>query len=223
MPRTPLRQRILPSYTKGEEVTNMVSHIIGGAAGVLVLIASLILAIIHRDAWRIVTACIYGLTFINLYTISSVYHGLKVGTGKKVMQVIDHCAIYFFIAGTYTPILLCLLRPVYPGWAWVLFGIVWGLTALAATLTGIDLKQYKVLSMLCYIGMGWCIVIAIKPLLQVMPMPGFILLLAGGVVYSIGAVLYGMGKKHRYVHSLFHFFVLAGSILQALTILLYVM
>ena len=222
MKRTKLRDRLLPDYTKGEEITNMVSHIIGGAAGVIVLTLCLILSIWQKDGWKIVTGILYGLSFIQLYTISSVYHGLKPGMGKKVLQVIDHCSIYFFIAGTYTPILLCLMRPLLPGWAWTIFGIVWGLTALAATLTAIDLKKYKVLSMACYIGMGWCIVIALKPLLHVMALSGFMLLLAGGVLYTIGSVLYGLGKKHRYMHSIFHFFVLAGSVLQALCILLYV-
>ena len=223
MPRTKLRDRLLPDYTKGEEVTNMVSHIIGGAAGVCVLVICLVLAIMQRDGWKIVTGALYGVTFIQLYTVSSVYHGLRPGMGKKVLQVIDHCAIYFFIAGTYTPILLCLMRPVHPGWAWSIFGVVWGLTALAVTLTAIDLKRYKVLSMCCYIGMGWCIIAAIKPLLSVMPLPAFWLLLSGGVIYTLGSVLYGLGKKHRYMHSVFHIFVLAGSVLQALCILLYVM
>ena len=223
MKRTKLRDRLLPDYTKGEEITNMVTHIVGGALGILVMTFALILSISHRDPWGIVSAAIYGVSFIQLYTISSVYHGLRSGTGKKVLQVIDHCSIYLFIAGTYTPVVLCTLRPVHPGWAWTLFGIVWGLTALAVTLTAIDLKKYSKFSMVCYIGIGWCVVLAIKPLLQVMPMGGFVLLLLGGVTYSIGAVLYGFGKKRRYMHSLFHVFVLGGSVLQALCILLYVL
>lgn len=201
----------------------MVTHIVGGALGILVMTFALILSISHRDPWGIVSAAIYGVSFIQLYTISSVYHGLRSGTGKKVLQVIDHCSIYLFIAGTYTPVVLCTLRPVHPGWAWTLFGIVWGLTALAVTLTAIDLKKYSKFSMVCYIGIGWCVVLAIKPLLQVMPMGGFVLLLLGGVTYTIGAVLYGFGKKRRYMHSLFHVFVLGGSVLQALCILLYVL
>lgn len=223
MKRTKLRDRLLPDYTKGEEITNMVTHIVGGALGILVMTFALILSISHRAPWGIVSAAIYGVSFIQLYTISSVYHGLRSGTGKKVLQVIDHCSIYLFIAGTYTPVVLCTLRPVHPGWAWTLFGIVWGLTALAVTLTAIDLKKYSKFSMVCYIGIGWCVVLAIKPLLQVMPMGGFVLLLLGGVTYSIGAVLYGFGKKRRYMHSLFHVFVLGGSVLQALCILLYVL
>ena len=223
MNRTKLRDRLLPDYTKGEEITNMVTHIVGGAVGILVMTFALILSISHRNPWGIVSSAIYGVSFIQLYTISSVYHGLRSGTAKKVLQVIDHCSIYLFIAGTYTPVVLCTLRPLYPGWAWTLFGIVWALTALAVTLTAIDLKKYSKFSMVCYIGIGWCVLLAIKPLLQVLPMGGFVLLLLGGITYTIGAVVYGVGKKHRYMHSLFHVFVLGGSVLQALCILLYVL
>jgi len=200
----------------------MISHIVGGGLGVIVLLLCLWKGIAARSAWAIVSSVIYGVSFIQLYTISSVYHGLRPGTAKKVLQVIDHCSIYFFIAGTYTPVLLCLMRPVYPGWAWSLFGVVWGLAGLATVFTAIDLKKYAVLSMVCYIGMGWCVIAAIKQLLAVMPLPGLVLMLLGGITYTIGAVLYGLGKKHRYMHSVFHFFVLGGSAFQALSILLYV-
>ena len=200
----------------------MISHIVGGGLGVIVLLLCLWKGIAARSAWAIVSSVIYGVSFIQLYTISSVYHGLRPGTAKKVLQVIDHCSIYFFIAGTYTPVLLCLMRPVYPGWAWSLFGVVWGLAGLATVFTAIDLKKYAVLSMVCYIGMGWCVIAAIKQLLAVMPLPGLVLMLLGGITYTIGAVLYGPGKKHRYMHSVFHFFVLGGSAFQALSILLYV-
>lgn len=220
--RTKLRDRLLPDYTKGEEITNMVTHIVGGAAGILVLTFALILSIRSRSPWAIVSAAIYGVSFIQLYSLSSVYHGLRAGTGKKVLQVIDHCSIYLFIAGTYTPVVLCSLRPVYPGWAWTLFGIVWALAALAITLTAIDLKKYAKFSMACYVGIGWCVLLAIKPVMEVLATPGFVLLLLGGITYTIGAILYGLGKKRRYMHSLFHLFVLAGSVLQALCILLYV-
>lgn len=223
IPRTKLRDRLLPNYTRGEELTNMITHIVGGAVGILVLTFCLILSIMHRNPWAIVSGSIYGVFFILQYTISSIYHGMRAGTGKKVLQIIDHCSIYLFIAGTYTPIVLSALRPVHPGWAWTLFGVVWGLAALAITLTAIDLKKYAKFSMACYIGIGWCVIIAIKPVLEVLPTPGFILLLLGGITYTIGAILYGIGKKRPYMHSLFHVFTLAGSILQALCILIYVM
>ena len=127
----------------------MVSHIVGGGLGVIVLVVSVILSAVRQSPWAIFSSVIYGLSFIQLYTISSVYHGLRPGMGKKVLQVIDHCTIYLFIAGTYTPILLCALRPASPLLAWILFGVVWGLAALAIVLTAIDLKQFAVFSMIC--------------------------------------------------------------------------
>lgn len=201
----------------------MISHITGAALGIIVLVFSLILSFSPPNVWAIVSSFIYGVSFIQLYTISSIYHGLRLGTAKKVLQVIDHCSIYLFIAGSYTPVMLCCMRSVHPGWAWTILGLVWGLAALAITFTAIDLKQYAAFSMVCYIGMGWCVLMAMKPLMEVLALPGVVLLAAGGVVYTIGAALYGLGKKHRYMHSLFHVFVLAGSILQALCILLYVL
>lgn len=221
MKRTRLRDRRLPDYTRGEEIYNMVSHIVGGGLGVCVLVICLVISILRRNVWGIVGGAIYGISFIQLYTISSIYHGLHAGTAKKVLQVLDHCSIYLFIAGTYTPIMLCRLRPAYPGWAWGLLGAVWALAALAITLTAIDLKKYSAFSMVCYIGMGWCVIAGIKPMLAVMPAGGMALLVAGGVAYTLGAILYGLGVKHRYMHSVFHTFVVAGSVLHALCVILY--
>lgn len=223
MKRTMLRDRRLPDYTHGEEMFNMISHTVGGGLGVLVLIACLIISIIHKNSWGVVSGAIYGISFIQLYAMSSIYHGMKAGTAKKVLQVLDHCSIYLFIAGTYTPIMLCTLRPVYPVWAWGLLAVVWALAALAIALTAIDLKRFAVFSMICYIGMGWCVVVGIKPMLQVMARPGMVLLVSGGIAYTIGAVLYGVGSKYRYMHSVFHLFVVIGSVLHALCVLLYAM
>ena len=223
MKRTKLCDRSLPDYTHGEEIFNTVSHIVGGSFGIIALAACVLRSALYGDAWGVVGSAIYGASMILLYTISSVYHGLSHPTGKKVMQIIDHCTIYLLIGGTYTPILLSAIRPVSPGWAWTLFGIVWGLAAMAATLTAIDLKKYAILSMACYIGMGWCIVIAADTAIKAIPLPGLLWLLAGGVAYTVGAVLYGLGKKHRYMHSVFHLFVVAGSILQFICILFYIL
>ena len=222
MTRTKLADRQLPDYTKGEERFNMISHIVGGGLGVVMLVLGVVFAALHRDPWAVVSCAIYGASLITLYTISSIYHGLRPVRAKKVMQVLDHCTIYFLIAGTYTPILLCAVRRVDPVMAWVLFGIVWGLAGLAATLTAIDLKKYQVFSMVCYIGIGWCVVFAARQMLQAVAVPGLVLLLAGGVAYTVGAVLYGIGKTRRYMHSVFHLFVLAGSILQFFCIFFYV-
>ena len=160
---------------------------------------------------------------IALYTASSVYHGLHPNMGKKVLQVIDHCTIYALIAGTYTPIVLCSIAPVRPWIGWGLLILEWGLAALAITLTAIDLKKYNVFSMICYIGMGWAILPFLKLMTELLTMPGFWLLLSGGIAYTIGAVLYGIGSKKRWMHSVFHIFVVLGSLLQFLCILLYVL
>ncbi len=222
MKRTPLRERLLPDYSKCEERLNTLTHTVGAAFGIIALVLCLIISVRHSSVWAAVSSAIYGCSMIALYTVSSVYHGLRRGTGKKVMQVLDHCTIYLLIAGTYTPIVLCAIRPVFPGWGWTLFGIVWGLAAMAAAFTAIDLKKYRVLSMCCYIGMGWCILIALKPTLECLPFAGFLWLLAGGISYTIGAVLYGVGKKKKYIHSLFHVFVVLGSVLQFVCIAGYV-
>ena len=219
--RTKLKDRPLPDYTKGDEIFNMVSHIVGGAIGIAALVLGIIISAIHRNGYGLAGSIVYGISMIVLYTMSSVYHGLRVGTAKRVMQVLDHCTIYLLIAGTYTPILLSAMRPIDPVASWVLLGIVWGLSAIAITLTAIDLKKYSVFSMICYIGMGWCIVFKIPLLIQAVGWGGFWLILLGGVCYTIGAVLYGMGRTKKYMHSIFHLCVVAGSVLQLLAILLY--
>lgn len=223
MERTPLINRTLPNYTKGEECMNMITHIVGGGLSIFILVICIITAAAHHNVWGVVSGAIYGFCLIALYSVSSVYHGLRTDTSKKVMQVIDHCTIYFLIAGTYTPILLSAMRPEYPVLSWVVFGAEWGFAFLGAALNGIDLKKYSKFSMICYIAMGWLIVAALKPTIAVLTMPGFLWLLAGGVAYTLGAVLYGLGKKKAYLHSVFHIFVIFGSILQAVSIIFYVL
>ena len=221
MKRTKLRDRLLPRYTFGEELFNMISHIVGGAMAVAVLISSVVISAVRGDAWAVVSSSIYGFSMIALYTVSSIYHGLRPGIAKRVFRVIDHCTIYFLIAGTYTPILLCSMRPRTPALAWTVFGIEWGLTAIAVTLTAIDLKKYQAFSMVCYIGMGWCIIMAIKPTVAALTLNGFLWILAGGLAYTVGAVAYGIGKKQKYMHSIFHLLVIMGSMLQFTGIILY--
>ena len=213
----------LPDYTRGEEITNMVTHIVGAAFAVAAIPLLVIMAALHHNPWAIVSGAIYGTTLLIMFTVSSVYHGLPVGNAKRVMRVIDHCDIYFLIAGTYTPILLAAIRPNNPALAWSIFGVEWALTAIAVTLNAIDLKRFEKVSMVCYIGMGWCVIAVLKTTIEAMTMSGFLWLLGGGVAYTIGAVLYGVGKKVRYIHSVFHVFVLIGSVLQFLAIIYYVM
>ena len=223
MLRTKLRDRILPLYTKGEEIFNMTSHIIGGGLGIVALVLCVVFAAIHHNVYGVVSSAIYGATLIILYTMSSIYHGLnKKLTAKKVFQVIDHCSIFLLIAGTYTPITLCTLREYNTALGWVIFGIIWALAVLGIVLNAIDLKKYKVFSMICYLGMGWCIIIKGSLLPQLLTTPGFILILLGGIAYTIGAILYGLGKKKKWMHSIFHIACVIGSLLHFMCILFFV-
>ena len=220
--RIKLADRQLPNYSKGEEIFNMVSHIVGGALGIAALVLCIITAAIgDSGAIGVVSSCIYGASLIALYTMSSVYHGLKPGMAKKVMQVLNHCTIYFLIAGSYTPVLLVCMREKYPTIAWGLFAVVWGCAVVACVLTAIDLRKYRVLSMVCYLAMGWVIIIFIKQTYEVVGTGGIVFLLSGGISYTIGSVLYGLGKKRKWMHSIFHLFILAGSVLHFFAIILY--
>ena len=221
MKRTKLADRRLPNYSKGEELMNMITHIVGGALGVAVLTLCVIRAALHGNVWGVVTSAIYGASMIALYTMSSVYHGMRPGMAKKVLQVLDHCTIYFLIAGTYTPIVLTAVRPVYPELGWGLFIFEWALAALATTLTAIDLKKYNVFSMICYIGMGWAVIPFAGKIIDTMSFNGFLFLLLGGISFTIGAVLYGIGSKKRWMHSVFHIFVVIGTLLQFFAVYFY--
>lgn len=219
--RTKLADRQLPNYSTGEEIMNTVTHIVGGAMGVAALTMCVMLAAQNRNIYGVIGSSIYGFCMIALYSVSSVYHGLRPGMGKKVMQVIDHCTIYFLICGTYTVIALSAIRPIYPKLGWLLLGFEWIMAIIATVLTAIDLKQYRGFSMICYIGMGWAIIPFAKVVMQVLTKPGFYLLLAGGIAYTIGAVLYGIGSKKKWMHSVFHIFVDIGSLLQFLCVAMY--
>ncbi len=224
MKRTKLRDRILPKYTKGEEIFNMTSHIVGGALGIVALVLCVVFAAVHGNGYGVVSGAIYGVTMIILYTMSSIYHGLNPKRkAKKVFQVLDHCSIYLLIAGSYTPFALCTLREYNTALGWTIFGVIWFVAILGIILNSIDIKKFRVFSMICYLVMGWCIVFRINLLPELLGTAGFVLLLLGGLSYTVGAILYGLGKKHKYMHSVFHLFILLGSLLQFFTILLYVM
>ncbi len=221
MKRTKLSDRQLPAYSRGEEQMNMMTHLIGSVLGIAVLLTCVIRAASQRNHFGVLGCTLYGISFIAMFTISSVYHGLRPSLGKKVMQVIDHCTIYFLIAGTYSAVVLSALRPAYPTLAWGLFIFEWSLAVLAASLTAIDLKQYNVFSMVCYIGMGWAVIPFWRQLLGVLGTGGFLLLLLGGISYTVGSVLYGLGKRCKWMHSVFHMFVVLGALLQFFAVLLY--
>ena len=224
MKRIKLEDRVLPTYTRGEEIFNMVSHIVGGGFGVIALALCIIVAARHNNIYGIISGIIYGITVILLYTMSSIYHGLRPNTtSKKVFQIIDHCTIFLLIAGSYTPFLLCTFREYNSTLGWSLFGIIWGAAILGVVLNSIDLRSFRVFSMICYLAMGWCIVIKASVLPVLLGVPGVVLLVAGGVAYTIGTIFYGLGTKIKYFHSIFHLLILLGTILQFLCIILYVM
>lgn len=222
MHRTPLSKRKLPDYTRGEEIFNMVSHIVGGGLGVMFTALCVIVAALHHNVYGIVSGAIYGATMIILYTMSSIYHGLSPNlTAKKVFQVIDHCSIYLLIAGTYTPYTLVTIRSYSEWMGWTIFGFVWGSAILGITLTSIDLKKYQKFAMCCYLLMGWCIMICAVPTFRTLGFWGSFFLFLGGVFYTGGVAFFAIRK--RYLHSVFHLFVLMGSLMQFISILFFVM
>ena len=224
MKRTKLRDRILPKYTKGEEIFNMTSHIMGGVLGIVALVLCVVFAAVHGNGYGVISGAIYGITMVILYTMSSIYHGLNPKRkAKKVFQVLDHCSIYLLIAGSYTPFALCTLREYSTALGWTIFGVVWFVAILGIILNSIDIKKFRVFSMICYLVMGWCIIFRINLLAELLGTTGFVLLLLGGLAYTVGTILYGLGRKYKYMHSIFHLFILLGSLLQFFTILLYVM
>lgn len=223
MTRTRIKDRVLPTYTKGEEIFNMVTHIVGGGIGIATLVLCVIISALKASVSGVICGAIFGASMVTLYTMSSIYHGLRTNTSKKVFQVIDHCTIYFLIAGTYTPMLVCGLARTSPIAAWITFAIVWGLAALATTLTAIDLRKYKVFSMICYVGMGWAIIFSIKAMYNCLGAAGFWLLLSGGIAYTGGIIFYKLGQNKKYFHAIFHIFTLIGSILHALCVIFYVL
>ena len=210
--RTKLADRSLPVYSIGEEIANTATHLLGAVLGVVALILCVLRANHRGGAPEITGAALYGGCLVLLYGVSSLYHGLRPGMAKKVLQVLDHCAIYFLIAGSYSLVCLGVLRRASPMIGWGILGLEWGLCAVATVLTAIDLKRYKVFSMICYIGMGWAIIPLAALLFEIMTPEGFWLLLAGGVSYTVGAVLFAIPRK--WLHSVFHVFVVLGSVLQ---------
>lgn len=197
---------------------NSISHLVGAVAAAAGLVALVMLAARQGDPWRIVSFSVYGTTLLLLYTISTLYHSLR-GRAKTIFRMLDHNSIYLLIAGTYTPFTLVTIRGV---WGWTLFGIIWGLAAIGIVLDSLPKKGSRIIPIIIYLVMGWLCVIAIEPLLEVLPMSGFYWLLAGGIFYTVGVVFYALDSKVRHFHGIWHLFVLAGSISHYVTIFFYV-
>ena len=221
--RTKLIDRTLPNYSIVEERFNYISHILGGVIGVIALVLCVLISAWHHNIMAIVTSIVYGLSMIVLYSMSSIYHGLKDSMAKRVFQVLDHCAIYALIAGTYTPITLCAIRPINPTVGWAIFIMEWFLATIAIIFNAIDLKKYSVFSMICNLVMGWGVIVVLPVAIEALTWDGFMYILAGGIFYTIGAILYGTGRKKSYMHCIFHVFVLLGSIAHLLGIIFYVL
>jgi len=209
----------VPKYTLGEELINSISHGVGALLAISALVLLVVKSAKFADVWSVVSVSIYGAMLVFLYIGSTIYHALKVNKAKAVFRKIDHCAIFLLIAGTYTPLTLVTMRGVV---GFTMFGIVWAAAILGVVLNGINVTKFRVFSMISYIAMGWVVIFAFGYLWKRLDHIGSILLLLGGVFYTTGAVLYGVGKKHKYFHSVFHFFVLAGSICHFFTVMFYV-
>lgn len=213
------RKVSIPKYTLGEELVSAISHGIGAALGIVALCLCVNRANVSDDSYAIVSSWIYGFANIILYSMSCLYHSFKPCNAKRVFRIFDHCTIFLLIAGSYTPFTLVSLRSTV---GWPLFIIVWSAALAGIVLNAIDMERFEKISMICYLAMGWCIIFAIKPLIASVDPLGIKLLVIGGVSYTVGAVIYGVGSKIKYMHSLWHFFVLAGSILHFFCIYNYV-
>lgn len=195
----------LPKYKLGEELMNSISHGVGALLSVVVLVLCIIKA---KTGLALFSVLFYGISSTILYVMSCLYHSLKPNNAKRIFRIFDHCSIFLLIAGTYTPLVLLVL-PAKTGW--IIFGIVWALAIIGIVLNSIDLKKFRIVSMILYISMGWCILFSFKSLWNNMNHFGIFLLLLGGIIYTVGAILYGVGKKKQYMHSIFHIFCVIAS------------
>jgi len=198
---------------------NSITHLVGAATGSGGFGGAGVFAALQGDIWKIVSFSIYGTSLFLLYTLSTLYHSLR-GRAKQIFMKLDHVAIYLLIAGTYTPLTLVTLRG---AWGWTLFGIVWGLAIVGIVVDVLHRQGSRRIQILIYLLMGWLIVVALYPLVQIMPTGGLVLLLLGGLFYTGGIVFYAFDERIKHAHGIWHLFVLAGSISHYLIMLLYVL
>ncbi len=216
---TTQKKGLMPTYTLAEDLMNSISHGVGSCLSVAALVLCVVQAALHGTAAGVVGAAIYGATLVMLYTMSTLYHAITNKSARKVLRVFDHVSIYLLIAGSYTPITLVTLSGAM---GWTLFGIVWGVAVLGIVLNSISIEKYKKFSMISYVCIGWAVVIGMKDIIAKMPREGLIFLALGGVLYTVGIIFYAL-KKVKFMHSVWHFFVLAGSVLQFFCIYWYVL
>jgi len=211
-------QAIAAGYSTKEEIAHSVSHGVGLLLSVIGLAVLIVYSSLYGDAWHIVSSSIYGATLIALYTSSTLYHAVTIPDLKKILQKIDHAAIFLLIAGTYTPFLLVNLRG---GWGWTLFGVIWSIAIAGMIMELIVKKRNKLISVGLYLGLGWIVMIAIEPMMVNVEIGGLVLLLIGGLFYTLGVIFY-VWKTLVYHHAIWHLFVLAGSAFHFFAIFLYV-
>ena len=221
MKRTKLCDRTLPRYSQAEELFNAISHGIGALLGAAVCL--LCACKTGGNGLSYIGCLVYGISMIGLYAVSTLYHSLCPGNAKKVFQIIDHCTIYILIAGTYTPILLTAFIQTEPAVGWGLLALQWGVSILAIILNAIDLKRFRIFSYSAYVILGWAILFVWPVAARVISPMGLWYLLLGGISYTVGAILYGIGSKHPWFHSVFHLFVVIGSMLQFIAIYQYIL
>jgi hemolysin III len=211
-------------YTVTEEISHSAIHAIGSHLGAAMLALMVVYGVQSgtQVPWKVVSGAVFGASIILLYTVSSIYHALTNERAKQIMEIFDHIAIYLLIAGTYTPFTLVTLRETSPVIAWTIFGIVWGVALVGSINKLSNTGKWRKLSTLAYILMGWIVLIAIKPLIAAMPLGGLLLLLAGGLLYTLGTVFY-LWRIMPFHHAVWHLFVLGGTICHFLCIQLYVM
>ncbi len=205
-------------YTMGEEVAHAITHGLGAVLSIIGLTVLVARASLYGDAWHLVAVSIFGSTLVMMYTASTLYHSIPLPRAKHILRVIDHSLIYFLIAGTYTPFTLVTLRG---PWGWSLFGVTWGLAIAGVAFKIFATGRFEKLSLAIYLGMGWCAIAAIEPLLDNLEPGGLALMLAGGITYSGGVAFY-VWKRLQYHHAIWHLFVLGGSVLHYFAILFYV-
>ena len=213
----------LADYTRKEDWLNSISHMVGGGLSVVALLMCCIKSIILRRWDYLLLSFIYGITMLAMYSCSSVYHALRPNNGKKVMRMIDHSMIYPMIAGTITPFALLVIKPVKPVLGWVIFAVAWVVVATMIPLTRTIFEKTKGIDVVMYLALGWLIIISIKTLWEVFSRTGVIFLISGGIAYTLGVILYGIGSKKRYFHTVFHFFIIIGSVLHFLAVYMYVL
>ena len=212
-----MKKKTQREQTLGEEIANSITHGIGAALSLAALVVLVVFASLYGDVWQVVSFSIYGTTLFILYLASTLYHSFTNKRVKHFFNILDHSSIFLLIAGTYTPITLISMRG---PWGWTLFGLIWGMAIAGIFLKIFFIDRFKILSVALYIAMGWLILIAVRPMLEMVPHGLITWLLIGGVSYSLGVIFYAI-KRVPYFHFIWHLFVLAGSITHFIGILLY--